>query len=161
MSAYVSAFELFSIGVGPSSSHTVGPMRAARDFATRLRAEGLLDGVERVLDDGELLICDEQGPIALAGVMGGQRAECSATTTSVLLEAAHFAPVRVTTAARRHKLPSEAAKRYERGVDHALAPAAAEVAVALLVELAGAPTHLVDHGSMSEVNPVVGADGDH
>ena len=88
-----------------------------------------LDGVERVLDDGELLICDEQGPIALAGVMGGQRAEWSATTTSVLLEAAHFAPVRVTMAARRHKLPSEAAKRYERGVDHALAPAAAQVAV--------------------------------
>ncbi len=48
MSAYVSAFELFSIGVGPSSSHTVGPMRAALDFVVRLRAEGLLDRVGRV-----------------------------------------------------------------------------------------------------------------
>ncbi|MBU4466257.1 MAG: L-serine ammonia-lyase, iron-sulfur-dependent, subunit alpha [Actinobacteria bacterium] len=48
MSAYVSAFELFSIGVGPSSSHTVGPMRAARDFATRLRVDAVLDRVERV-----------------------------------------------------------------------------------------------------------------
>ncbi|BDV31742.1 L-serine ammonia-lyase, iron-sulfur-dependent, subunit alpha [Microbacterium terricola] len=48
MSAYVSAFELFSIGVGPSSSHTVGPMRAARDFAARLRAGGELDAVARV-----------------------------------------------------------------------------------------------------------------
>ncbi|MBN9173963.1 MAG: L-serine ammonia-lyase, partial [Microbacterium sp.] len=48
MTAYVSAFELFSIGVGPSSSHTVGPMRAARDFAARLRASGLLDDVGRV-----------------------------------------------------------------------------------------------------------------
>ncbi|MFT4135407.1 L-serine ammonia-lyase, iron-sulfur-dependent, subunit alpha [Microbacterium sp.] len=48
MSAYVSAFELFSIGVGPSSSHTVGPMRAALDFAARLRSGGLLDGVARV-----------------------------------------------------------------------------------------------------------------
>jgi len=48
VSAYVSAFELFSIGVGPSSSHTVGPMRAARDFAARLRAEGRLDEVARV-----------------------------------------------------------------------------------------------------------------
>ncbi|QKJ20379.1 L-serine ammonia-lyase, iron-sulfur-dependent, subunit alpha [Microbacterium hominis] len=48
MSAYVSAFELFSIGVGPSSSHTVGPMRAARDFVVRLREQGLLDRVERV-----------------------------------------------------------------------------------------------------------------
>ena len=48
MSAYVSAFELFSIGVGPSSSHTVGPMRAALDFSTRLRAAGLLEDVDRV-----------------------------------------------------------------------------------------------------------------
>ncbi|GEP48647.1 L-serine ammonia-lyase [Microbacterium saccharophilum] len=48
MSAYVSAFELFSIGVGPSSSHTVGPMRAGRDFAARLRAEGQLASVSRV-----------------------------------------------------------------------------------------------------------------
>ncbi len=48
MSAYVSAFELFSIGVGPSSSHTVGPMRAARDFAIRLREEGVLDRIARV-----------------------------------------------------------------------------------------------------------------
>ncbi|MFE6735434.1 L-serine ammonia-lyase, iron-sulfur-dependent, subunit alpha [Microbacterium sp. NPDC057650] len=48
MTAYVSAFDLFSIGVGPSSSHTVGPMRAGVDFAARLRAEGLLERVERV-----------------------------------------------------------------------------------------------------------------
>lgn len=48
MSAYISAFELFSIGVGPSSSHTVGPMRAARDFAARLRDAGVLTGVARV-----------------------------------------------------------------------------------------------------------------
>ncbi|MGZ0712814.1 L-serine ammonia-lyase, iron-sulfur-dependent, subunit alpha (plasmid) [Coraliomargarita sp. W4R53] len=48
MSAYVSAFELFSIGIGPSSSHTVGPMRAARDFAARLSAAGALDQVSRV-----------------------------------------------------------------------------------------------------------------
>ncbi|MEU1971299.1 L-serine ammonia-lyase, iron-sulfur-dependent, subunit alpha [Microbacterium sp. NPDC019599] len=48
MSAYVSAFELFSIGVGPSSSHTVGPMRAARDFAARLRADGSLDAAARI-----------------------------------------------------------------------------------------------------------------
>ncbi|KJL19167.1 L-serine dehydratase 2 [Microbacterium foliorum] len=48
VTAYVSAFDLFSIGVGPSSSHTVGPMRAALDFAQRLRAEGSLDRVARV-----------------------------------------------------------------------------------------------------------------
>ncbi len=97
-----------------------------------------LDGVDRKLSHGELLICDETGPVAMAGVMGGRRAECSATTTSVVLESAHFAPVGIARAARRHKLPSEASRRYERGVDHALAPSAAEAAVALLVRLAGA-----------------------
>ena len=96
-----------------------------------------LDGADRTLD-GELLICDEQGPVALAGVMGGRRAECSATTTSIVLESAHFAAAGVARAARRHKLPSEAARRYERGVDRDLAPSAAEVAVELLVRLAGA-----------------------
>ena len=64
MSAYVSAFELFSIGVGPSSSHTVGPMRAARDFATRLREEGLLAGVERVT-------CTLYGSLGATGIGHG------------------------------------------------------------------------------------------
>ncbi len=64
MSAYVSAFELFSIGVGPSSSHTVGPMRAARDFATRLREEGLLEQVERVT-------CTLYGSLGATGIGHG------------------------------------------------------------------------------------------
>ncbi|BEP16001.1 phenylalanine--tRNA ligase subunit beta [Acidothermaceae bacterium B102] len=97
-----------------------------------------LDGVDRVLAHSELLICDDKGPVALAGVMGGRRAECSPTTTSIVLESAHFAAVPTARAARRHKLPSEASKRYERGVDHALAPSAAQAAVDLLVRLAGA-----------------------
>ena len=97
-----------------------------------------LDGVDRVLAHGELLICDDKGPVALAGVMGGRRAECSATTTSIVLESAHFAAVPTARAARRHKLPSEASRRFERGVDHALSPSAAQAAVGLLVRLAGA-----------------------
>lgn len=64
MSAYVSAFELFSIGVGPSSSHTVGPMRAARDFATRLRAEGVLERVARVT-------CTLYGSLGATGIGHG------------------------------------------------------------------------------------------
>jgi phenylalanyl-tRNA synthetase beta chain len=97
-----------------------------------------LDGVDRVLAHSELLICDDSGPIALAGVMGGRRTECSAATTSIVLESAHFAAVPTARTARRHKLPSEASRRYERGVDHALAPSAAQAAVDLLVRLAGA-----------------------
>ena len=64
VSAYVSAFELFSIGVGPSSSHTVGPMRAARDFAIRLREEGLLDRVARVT-------CTLYGSLGATGIGHG------------------------------------------------------------------------------------------
>ncbi|MGL4257100.1 MAG: serine dehydratase beta chain, partial [Microbacterium sp.] len=64
MSAYVSAFELFSIGVGPSSSHTVGPMRAALDFVVRLRAEGLLDQVRRVT-------CTLYGSLGATGIGHG------------------------------------------------------------------------------------------
>jgi phenylalanyl-tRNA synthetase beta chain len=97
-----------------------------------------LDGQDRALHPEDLLITDDSGPIALAGVMGGGPTEVSATTTSLLLESAHFAPVVIARTARRHKLPSEASKRYERGVDTGLAATAAEVAVRLLVELGGA-----------------------
>ncbi len=97
-----------------------------------------LDGQDRALDAGDLLITDGSGPIALAGVMGGGPTEVTATTTSILLESAHFAPLTIARTARRHRLPSEASRRYERGVDPALAGAAAEAAVRLLVELAGA-----------------------
>ena len=97
-----------------------------------------LDGQDRALDAEDLLITDGSGPIALAGVMGGGPTEVTGTTTSILLESAHFAPLSIARTARRHRLPSEASRRYERGVDPLLAAAAAEVAVRLLVELGGA-----------------------
>jgi phenylalanyl-tRNA synthetase beta chain len=97
-----------------------------------------LDGQDRALAEDDLLITDASGPIALAGVMGGGPTEITGATTSILLESAHFAPLSIARTARRHKLPSEASRRYERGVDPALAPAAAEAAVRLLVELGGA-----------------------
>ncbi|MCW2599620.1 MAG: phenylalanyl-tRNA synthetase, beta subunit [Frankiales bacterium] len=107
-----------------------------------------LDGQERALHPGDLLITDDSGPIALAGVMGGAATEISEATTGILLESAHFEPSSITRTARRHRLPSEASKRYERGVDPDLAPAAAEAAVRLLGELGGAvagPVTDVDH----------------
>ncbi len=97
-----------------------------------------LDGQDRALHPGDLLITDDSGPIALAGVMGGAATEISEGTTSILLESAHFEASSVTRTARRHRLPSEASKRFERGVDADLAPAAAAAAVALLVEYGGA-----------------------
>jgi phenylalanyl-tRNA synthetase beta chain len=97
-----------------------------------------LDGQERALDQGDLLITDDSGPIALAGVMGGGPTEISAATTRILVESAHFEPSTVTRTARRHRLPSEASKRYERGVDPSLALVGATTAVRMMIELGGA-----------------------
>jgi phenylalanyl-tRNA synthetase beta chain len=96
-----------------------------------------LDGKERALDPEDLLITDDSGPIGVAGVMGGASTEVSGATSTVLIEAAHFEEVSIARSRRRHKLPSEASKRFERGVDWQVARIAAQRAVDLLVELAG------------------------
>ena len=96
-----------------------------------------LDDQERILDPEDLVIADGSGAVGLAGVMGGARTELSASTRDVVIEAANFDPVSIGRTARRHRLPSEASRRFERGVDPAVARAAADRAVQLLVELAG------------------------
>ncbi|EMF00120.1 phenylalanine--tRNA ligase subunit beta [Streptomyces mobaraensis NBRC 13819 = DSM 40847] len=100
-----------------------------------------LDGTKRVLDAEDLVITDDNGPIGLAGVMGGAGTEIAGAaeggSTEVVIEAAHFDAVSIARTARRHKLSSEAAKRYERGVDPQAASAAAQRTVDLLVLLAG------------------------
>ena len=96
-----------------------------------------LDGQLRTLDPEDLLIDDESGPIGLAGVMGGASTEIGDSTTNVLVEAGNWEPVTVARTARRHKLWSEAARRYERGVDPKVAAPGAARVVQLLEELAG------------------------
>ena len=96
-----------------------------------------LDGQERTLHAEDLLITDGSGPIGLAGVMGGGTTEMSETTRNVLIEAATFDPITIARSARRHKLPSEASKRFERGVDPLIPFAAARRVADLMVELAG------------------------
>lgn len=96
-----------------------------------------LDDVTRTLSAEDLLITDDSGPIGLAGVMGGQTTELSATTSHVVIEAAHFEPTTIFRTARRHKLPSEASKRFERGVDPLLPAYAADRVAHLLVEHGG------------------------
>ena len=97
-----------------------------------------LDGVERTLHPEDIVIADDSGVIGLAGVMGGASTEVTDSTTRILIEAARFDEVSVARTARRHKLISEASKRFERGVDPQIQAAAAQRAVELLVELAGA-----------------------
>ncbi|MCI1219887.1 MAG: phenylalanine--tRNA ligase subunit beta [Bifidobacterium sp.] len=97
-----------------------------------------LDGNDHKLDPEDLLITDspdgQRGSriLGLAGVMGGLYGEVSADTTNVLLESAHFDPISIARSARRHKIPSEASRRFERGVDCKLQPAAAQMAAELL-----------------------------
>ncbi|TCR18089.1 phenylalanine--tRNA ligase subunit beta [Streptomyces sp. BK205] len=116
---------------------TIGVRRAAEGEQIKT-----LDGVERKLHAEDLVITDERGPIGLAGVMGGANTEIAdhseaEGTTDVVIEAAHFDAVSIARTARRHKLSSEASRRFERGVDPAAAAAAAQRTVDLLVLLAG------------------------
>ncbi|SFL46439.1 phenylalanine--tRNA ligase subunit beta [Geodermatophilus ruber] len=97
-----------------------------------------LDGAQRTLSPDDLLITDDTGPIGLAGVMGGATTEIGNGTTAVLLEAAHWEPTGIARTARRHRLPSEAAKRFERGTDPEMTVAALARAAELLAEYGGA-----------------------
>ncbi|MDA8436621.1 MAG: phenylalanine--tRNA ligase subunit beta [Actinomycetales bacterium] len=96
-----------------------------------------LDHVERTLDAADLLITDDRGPIGLAGTMGGLETEVDGATTDIALEAAHFSAPVVAHMSRRHKLSSEASRRFERGTDVVLAPYASARAAALLLAHGG------------------------
>lgn len=96
-----------------------------------------LDGVVRELDTEDLVIADDVRPLALAGTMGGSFAEITTASTTLALEAANFDAVTVGRMSRRHKLSTEASRRFERGVDPLLAPVASTRAAALILKLAG------------------------
>lgn len=105
--------------------------------ATAGERVALLDGKEYELGPDFMVIADAAGPVGLAGIMGGQRTSIGDATTDVLLEAAHFTPAAVAGKARRLGLFTDAAQRFERGVDPTLPEIALERATALLMEIAG------------------------
>ena len=134
----ITNYVMFELGQ-PTHAYDLDTLRGGITVRRAHAGETLvtLDETTRTLHPEDLLICDESGPIGLAGVMGGASTEISDGTTNVLIEAATFDPVSIARSARRHKLPSEASKRFERGVDPALGAIAAERVAQLLVELAG------------------------
>ena len=97
----------------------------------------LIDDRELELSTEDLVIADADGPLALAGVMGGRDSEVSSSTEAVVIESAHFDAVSVRRTARRHGLATESSYRFERGTDPTATLAAADRAAALMAELAG------------------------
>lgn len=97
----------------------------------------LLNGAETELDDETLLIADEQGPLALAGIMGGADSAVTADTCDIFLESAFFSPSAIAGRARRYSLHTDASHRFERGVDPQLQIMAMERATRLLTEITG------------------------
>ncbi|MBO5748170.1 MAG: phenylalanine--tRNA ligase subunit beta [Muribaculaceae bacterium] len=96
-----------------------------------------LDGVERTLDEADLMICDAEKPMCIAGVFGGLDSGVTETTTDVFIESAYFNPTRVRKTARRHGLNTDASFRYERGCDPNITIFAVKLAALLIKEVAG------------------------
>jgi phenylalanyl-tRNA synthetase beta chain len=96
-----------------------------------------LDGQQRQLKDSDLVIADGEGPVALAGIMGGGNSEVKAETVDILLESAYFNPATIRRTAKRLGMHTESSHRFERGADIDMVPVALDRAAALILELAG------------------------
>ncbi|HRM45332.1 MAG TPA: phenylalanine--tRNA ligase subunit beta [Flavobacterium sp.] len=96
-----------------------------------------LDDVERTLHEEDLMICDEKGPLCIAGVFGGKKSGVSKSTNSIFLESAYFNPVSVRKSAKRHQLNTDASFRFERGIDPTITEYALKRAALLIQEVAG------------------------
>jgi len=96
-----------------------------------------LDDVERTLHEEDLMICDEKGPLCIAGVFGGKNSGVSEHTTSIFLESAYFNPVSIRKTAKRHQLNTDASFRFERGIDPTMTAYVLKRAALLIQEVAG------------------------
>jgi phenylalanyl-tRNA synthetase beta chain len=96
-----------------------------------------LDDVERTLHEEDLMICDEKGPLCLAGVFGGKSSGVTETTNTIFLESAYFNPISIRKSAKRHALNTDASFRFERGIDPNITELALKRAALLIKEFAG------------------------
>jgi phenylalanyl-tRNA synthetase beta chain len=108
----------------------VQTLKAGTKFTT-------LDDVERTLHEEDLMICDEKGPLCIAGIFGGKSSGVSETTNSIFLESAYFNPVSIRKSAKRHQLNTDASFRFERGIDPTITEYALKRAALLIQEVAG------------------------
>ncbi|HET8864225.1 MAG TPA: phenylalanine--tRNA ligase subunit beta [Gracilimonas sp.] len=114
----------------------LGKEIVVKDYNKEIEFE-TLDHVKRKCSSGTLFICDSEGPVAIAGVMGGVDSEVSDTTTDILIESAYFDPGSIRRTAKEQTLQTDASYRFERGVDPNLQAIAAERAAQLIAEVAG------------------------
>lgn len=135
----VTNFVMMELGQ-PLHAFDYNRLRGGR-IVVRRAAEGekftTLDGQERSMLADDLMICDGEGSVALAGVMGGLNSEVEADTTDILLESAYFNPIAIRRTSKRLGLHTESSHRFERGSDVDMAPVALDRAAALIAELAG------------------------
>jgi phenylalanyl-tRNA synthetase beta chain len=96
-----------------------------------------LDDVERTLHEEDLMICDEKGPLCIAGVFGGKNSGVTENTKNIFLESAYFNPVSIRKTAKRHQLNTDASFRFERGIDPTITAYALKRAAILIQEVAG------------------------
>jgi phenylalanyl-tRNA synthetase beta chain len=108
----------------------VKTMKAGTTFKT-------LDEIERTLHQDDLMICDSEKPLCIAGVFGGMNSGVSENTTSIFLESAYFNPISVRKTAKRHALNTDASFRFERGIDPNITDFALKRAALLIQEVAG------------------------
>ena len=158
ISRIVDVTNLVLLGIGqPLHAFDAAKLQGAVVIRRATQGERLetLDGVDRALSTEDLVIADDLGPVALAGVMGGARTEISDTTTEVALESAHFDATLTARTSRRHGLASEASRRFERGVDPELARYGAELAAQMLLGAeASEAVQLTEVGTPLQLAPV-------
>jgi phenylalanyl-tRNA synthetase beta chain len=134
----VTNYVLLELGQ-PLHAFDLARLKSALDVRPAKVGESLrlLDGQDLRLKEGDLLIADASGPLALAGVMGGEASAVSADTRDIFLECAFFAPLALAGKARAHGLHTDSSHRFERGVDPRLQEQALERASALILAVAG------------------------
>lgn len=150
----VTNFVMLELGT-PMHAYDLTRLQARIDVRHANPAEKLmlLDGQEIEMASDDLVIADGAGAVGLAGVMGGARTAVNEGTTDVFLEAAFFSPHAIRASARRHGLITDAAQRFERGVDPAAQEHAVERATALLTSIAGGAPGPTQTTSASKLMP--------
>jgi phenylalanyl-tRNA synthetase beta chain len=121
--------------------HVFDADKVAGNITVRMAAPGekllALDEKEYEFDGTEVLICDENGPESIGGIMGGLASGCTDDTVNVFVEAAYFDSIGIATTGRRHKVMSDARYRFERGIDPEFTQSGMEMGTAMILEMCG------------------------